>query len=143
MKTHTVSKNDIERKWYVIDANDVRLGKLATTVSGLLMGKGKTNFVKNLNVGDCVIVLNAEKISVSANKKEAKTYFTHSVYVGNYKEEKLGDLLKRKPQDVIIKAVNGMLPKTKLRSRYLKNLHVYAGSEHEYEAQQPEKLEIK
>lgn len=143
MKTHTVSKNDIERKWYVIDANDVRLGKLASTVAQLLIGKGKVAFVKNLNVGDCVIVLNAEKISVSANKKETKTYFKHTEYVGNYKIEKLGDLLKRKPQDVIIKAVSGMLPKTKLRSVYLKNLHVFAGNEHPYEAQQPEKLEIK
>jgi len=143
MKTYTVQKKDIDRKWYVIDANDIRLGKLATTIANLLMGKGKTAFVKNLNVGDCVVVLNAEKVSVSANKKETKTYFKHTEYVGNYKVEKLGDLLKRKPQDVIIKAVNGMLPKTKLRSEYLKNLHVFAGTEHPYEAQQPEKLEVK
>lgn len=143
MKTHTVSKNDIERKWYIVDANDIRLGKLASTVAQLLIGKGKVNFVKNLNMGDCVIVINAEKISVSANKKEKKIYYKHTGYVGHLKEETLGHLLKRKPEDVIIKAISGMLPKNKLRSRFLKNLHVYAGTEHKYEAQKPVKFEIR
>jgi large subunit ribosomal protein L13 len=143
MKTHTVLKKNIERKWYLVDANDIRLGKLASVVASLLIGKGKVAFTKNLNVGDCVVVLNAEKISVSANKKETKTYFKHSGYVGNYKVETLGNLLERKPEEVIIKAVSGMLPKNKLRSEYLKNLHVYAGDKHKYEAQKPVKIEIK
>lgn len=142
MKTQTVSKKDIKRDWYIVDANDIRLGKLASTVAPLLIGKKKVKFTKNLNVGDCVVVINAEKISVSANKKATKKYYRSSGYIGNLKEETLGQLLDRKPEDVIIRAVSGMLPKNKLRSRYLKNLHVYAGSEHDYEAQKPEKIEI-
>ena len=101
------------------------------------------NFVHNLNNGDHVIVLNAPKVSVSSNKKETKKYYRHSGYTGNLKEEILGDLLKRKPEDVIKKAIWGMLPKNKLGRQMLKNLHVYRGAEHEHEAQKPEVYEIK
>lgn len=143
MKTHVTKKSEIEQKWYTIDATDIRLGKLGSEVASLLIGKGKVNYVHNLNNGDHVIVLNAPKVSVSANKKETKKYYRHSGYVGNLKEEVLGDLLKRKPEDVIKKAVWGMLPKTKLGRQMLKNLHVYRGAEHEHEAQKPEVYEIK
>lgn len=143
MKTYAISKNDIVRKWYIVDANDVRLGRLASEVAKLLMGKGKVAVTRNLNDGDHVVVVNAEKISVSANKKESKIYYKHTGYIGHLRQETLGELLKRKPEEVIEKAVSGMLPKNKLRQRMLKHLHVYAGSEHKHEAQNPEVFEIK
>lgn len=143
MKTKTVKKSELEGNWYIVDANDVRLGKLASNVASLLMGKGKVNFVRNLLVGDNVVVINAEKISVSANKKETKMYYKHTGYVGNMKEENLGSLLERRPQLVIEKAVKGMLPTNKLRDQMMTRLHIYAGTDHKHEAQQPEVFEIK
>lgn len=143
MKTYSVKKNEIERKWYLIDAKDIRLGRLASQIAAILMGKGKVEFTRNLPVGDEVIVINAKNISVSGNKKETKKYYKHTGYIGSLKEETLGNLLERKPEEVIQKAVSGMLPKNKLRSLILKNLHVYSGGEHKHEAQKPIRLEIK
>lgn len=142
-KTLTVSKNDIERKWYLIDAENVRLGKLASAAAKLLMGKEKKAFVRNLEIGDSVVVINAEKISVSADKLNTKKYYRHTGFPGGIKEETLGHLLNRKPQDSIMFAVKGMLPNNKMRDRLLTNLHVFKGSEHKHEAQNPVKIEIK
>lgn len=143
MKTYSVKKNEIERKWYLVDAKDVRLGRLASQIAEILMGKTKVGYTKNLVTGDSVVVLNAKDISVSANKKDTKKYYRHTGYIGNLKEETLGNLLQRKPEEVIQKAVSGMLPKNKLRSLLLKNLFVYPDSEHKHEAQKPIRLEIK
>ena len=142
MKTYTISKKEIDRKWYIVDANDIRLGRLASEVAKLLMGKGKLAVTRHMNDGDHVIILNASKISVSGNKKETKIYYKHTGYIGHLKEETLGSLLKRKPESVIEKAISGMLPKNKLRQQMLKNLHVCTGTEHKYEAQNPKVFEI-
>lgn len=142
MTTYSISKNDIDRKWYIVDANDVRLGRLASEVAKLLMGKGKPAVTRHMNDGDHVIIVNAAKISVSANKKETKIYYKHTGYIGHLNEETLGSLLERKPELVIERAISGMLPKNKLRQQMLKNLHVYAGVEHKHEAQNPVKFEI-
>lgn len=143
MKTHVTKKNELEQKWYVVDATDIRLGKLASETAKLITGKGKVNYATNFVSGDHVIVLNAPKVSVSANKKETKKYYRHSGYIGNLKVETLGDLLKRRPEEVIRKAVWGMLPKTRLGRQMIKNLHVYTGEEHQHEAQKPEVLDLK
>ncbi len=143
VKTLTVSKNDIERKWYLIDAEDVRLGKLATNAANLLMGKGKKTFVRNLEIGDSVVVINAEKISVSADKLNTKKYYRHTGFPGGIKEETLGHLLDRKPENAIMMAVRGMLPKNKMGDKLITNLHVFKGADHKHEAQNPVKFQIK
>jgi len=142
MKTHSVKKNEIKRDWYLIDATDVRLGKLASEVAKLLLGKSKPLYAPNLVTGDSVIVINAPKISLSANKADKKVYYRHSGYIGNLKQETLGSLLERRPQEVVRKAIKGMLPHNKLGRQILKNLYVYTTDEHKHKAQNPTKIEI-
>jgi large subunit ribosomal protein L13 len=139
-KTYTLREGDIERQWFVVDATDVTLGRLATRVARVLSGKHKATWTPNLDAGDHVIVLNASRISVSAEKLESKKYIRHSGYPQGYKEESLGKLLARRPEEVIRRAVKGMLPRTKLGTQQLRKLKIYAGGDHPHQAQRPEPL---
>ena len=142
MKTYMPSAKDIDRKWYVVDATNKTLGRLAAEVAKVLRGKNKPTYTPFLDMGDYVIVVNAEKIKVTGKKLDQKIYYHHSDYVGGMKETTLRDMLRKKPEYVITHAVKGMLPKGKLGRQMLKKLHVYAGPEHEHAAQKPEVLDI-
>jgi large subunit ribosomal protein L13 len=142
MRTFIPKKDDIEQKWWLINADGKILGRLATEVADLLRGKKKPQFTSHLDTGDFVVVINAEKIKVSGRKLDQKTYFSHSQYPGGLKEEKLKDLLERKPEDVIKKAVWGMIPKTKLGRSVYKKLKVYRGPSHPHEAQNPREYQF-
>jgi len=133
----------IERKWYVVDAADQTLGRLASQVASVLRGKNKPTYTPSMDTGDYVIVVNADKIKVTGKKLDQKIYYRHSDYVGGMKETTLKELLAKKPEDVINFAVKGMLPKGPLGRQMIKKLHVYAGPEHDHAAQKPEVLEIK
>lgn len=124
--------SDIKREWHLIDLDGKNLGRTATVVAGLLMGKGKPYFVKNLDCGDFVVVVNSKKVKVTGNKESKKLYRRHSGFPGGFKEEVLGDLRARKSQDIITHAVKGMLPQNRLRDQMLGRLKVYEDSEHEY-----------
>lgn len=139
-KTFTVRESEIERRWFVVDATGQTLGRLATQVARLLSGKHKASWAPNLDTGDHVIVLNASKVAVSATKLESKTYVRHSGYPQGLKEESLAHLLQRRPEEVVRRAVKGMLPKTRLGTQQLRKLKVYAGADHPHQAQRPEPL---
>jgi large subunit ribosomal protein L13 len=139
-KTYTPKASDIERSWYVVDATDETLGRLASRVARVLEGKHKPTYTPNLDTGDHVIVLNAARITVSKDKLESKKYIRHSGYPQGYKEETLGHLLARRPEEVIRRAVKGMLPRTTLGVQMLRKLKVYAGPDHPHQAQKPEPL---
>ena len=130
----------IERKWYVVDATDMTLGRLASEVAKVLRGKNKPIFTPHIDTGDHVIVINADKIKVTGKKLDQKIYYSHSEYVGGMKEITLRKLLVKKPEKVMELAVKGMLPKGPLGRQMLTKLHVYAGPEHVHEAQKPEVL---
>ena len=140
MKTFMASTANVDRKWYVVDATDQTLGRLASEVAKVLRGKNKPIFTPHIDTGDYVIVINAEKIKVSGKKLDQKVYYHHSDYVGGMKETTLKEMLNKKPEKVIELAVKGMLPKGPLGRQMLKKLHVYAGPEHKHEAQKPEVL---
>lgn len=135
MKTYSTRAGDIEHAWHIIDAADEILGKLATRVAGLLMGKHKPMFVPNMDTGDYVIVINASKIRVSGKKMQDKKYYRHSMYPGGLKAESLQEMLQAHPQRVIEHAVKGMLPRNKLGRAMFKKLKVYAGDKHPHAAQ--------
>jgi large subunit ribosomal protein L13 len=137
MKTHVVKASEIERRWVLIDAEGQVLGRLATHVADLLRGKGKPTYTPWLDVGDHVVITNAAKIKVSGRKPQQKKYIRYSGYQGGLKVKSMRDLLERKPEDVVMRAVRGMLPHTKLGRQQLKKLRVYAGAEHPHEAQAP------
>jgi large subunit ribosomal protein L13 len=139
-KTYTARESEIERHWFVVDATDQTLGRLATRVASVLTGKHKPTWTANLDTGDHVIVLNARKISVSAAKLETKLYQRHSGHPQGFKEESLGKLLERRPEEVVRRAIKGMLPHTRLGAQQLRKLMIYAGSDHPHQAQQPEPL---
>ena len=139
-KTYAARESEIERRWYVVDAADETLGRLASRVARVLEGKHKPTYSPHLDSGDHVIVLNASRIAVSANKRETKLYIRHSGYPQGYKEETLGHLLERRPEEVIRRAVKGMLPRTTLGVQQLRKLKVYAGADHPHQAQRPEPL---
>jgi large subunit ribosomal protein L13 len=139
-KTYTAREGEIERQWFVVDATGVTLGRLATRVARVLSGKHKATWSPNLDGGDHVIVLNAAKISVSSDKLESKTYVRHSGHPQGLKEEPLGKLLARRPEEVVRRAIKGMLPHTRLGTQQLRKLKVYAGSDHPHQAQRPEPL---
>ena len=140
MKTFMASPATIDRKWYVVDAEGMTLGRLASEVAKVLRGKNKPIFTPHIDTGDYVIVVNADKIKVTGKKLEQKIYYNHSDYVGGMRETTLKEMLAKKPERVIELAVKGMLPKGPLgRSMYTK-LFVYAGPEHKHEAQKPEAL---
>ena len=139
-KTYTVRASEIERSWFVVDATGETLGRLATRVARVLEGKHKPPWTPNLDVGDHVIILNARQISVSAAKLDSKRYMRHSGYPQGLKAETLGKLLARRPEEVIRRAVKGMLPRTKLGTQQLRKLKIYAGADHPHQAQGPEPL---
>jgi len=139
-KTYTLKGSEIERRWYVVDATDETLGRLASRVARVLEGKHKPTFTPNLDSGDHVIIVNASKVAVSRDKLESKLYRRHSGYPMGYKEETLGHLLARRPEEVIRRAVKGMLQHNRLGTQQLRKLKVYAGPEHPHEAQKPEPL---
>jgi len=139
-KTWTLRESEIERRWYVVDATDETLGRLASRIAHVLEGKHKPTWSPNLDSGDHVIVLNAARIAVSSDKLETKKYIRHSGYPQGLKEETLGHLLERRPEEVIRRAVKGMLPHTRLGAQQLRKLKVYAGSDHPHQAQRPEPL---
>lgn len=142
MKTEVAKAENIKRDWYVVDAQDVVLGRLSTRVAGILRGKNKAIYTPSVDTGDFVIVVNAEKIALTGRKLADKIYYSHSGYVGGLKEITAGKLLEKKPEDLIKKAVKGMLPKNKLARAMLSKLKVYAGSSHPHEAQQPKVLAL-
>ena len=140
MQTYMANPDKIERKWYVVDATDMTLGRLASEIAKVLRGKNKPVFTPHIDTGDYVIVTNAEKIKVTGKKMNQKIYYHHSDYVGGMKEATLAEMLAKKPEKVIELAVKGMLPKGPLGRSMIKKLFVYAGSEHKHVAQKPEVL---
>ena len=142
MNTYATKPSDIERKWYVVDAEGKTLGRLASEVANVLRGKNKPTYTPHIDTGDYVIVVNAEKIQVTGKKLDQKIYYHHSEYVGGMKEATLREMMQKKPEFVITHAVKGMLPKGPLGRQMLKKLHVYAGPEHNHAAQKPETLDI-
>ncbi|MDQ6795876.1 MAG: 50S ribosomal protein L13 [Chloroflexota bacterium] len=139
-KTYTARESEIDRAWFVVDATDETLGRLASRIARILEGKHKPSYTPNLDSGDHVIVLNAGRISVTSDKRDSKLYIRHSGYPQGYKEETLGHLLARRPEEVIRRAVKGMLPRTKLGAQQLRKLKIYPGSDHPHQAQRPEPL---
>ncbi len=142
MKTYSAKPEDIVRRWYVVDAADQTLGRLATRIAGVLRGKGKPMYTPHMDCGDYVIVVNAEKIHVTGNKLEEKVYYRHSGYPGELKETRLKDQLRLHPERVLETAVKRMLPKNLLAERIILKLKVYAGPEHPHKAQNPEVLKF-
>lgn len=130
--TTSTKISDIKRSWHLIDLKSKTLGRISTQIAKLLMGKSKPYFVRNLDCGDYVVVINAKEIEVSGNKAKQKIYYRYSGYPGGLSQETLEKLKDRKPEEVIYHAVKGMLPQNKLRDRMLSRLHIYAGSEHQY-----------
>lgn len=143
MKTYSAKPADVTRKWYVIDASEAPLGRLATVAATLLTGKGKPQFTTHIDTGDYVIIVNSDNLVVTGNKMEDKMYYRHSNYPGGLKETQLKDKMAKDSTEVIVKAIRGMLPVNKLRADRLDRLKVYAGQEHNHEAQKPEKLSVK
>lgn len=141
-KTYSAKQDDIEKKWFLVDAEDVSLGRLASNVATILRGKHKPIFTPHMDTGDNVVVINAEKIKLTGNKWKNKQYFSHSGYVGSEKFTSAEEILENKPEYLIQNAVKGMLPKNKLANKLITNLRVYAGPVHPHEAQQPEKIEF-
>jgi len=140
MKTFMPNPQTIERKWYVVDATDMTLGRLASEVAKVLRGKNKPIFTPHADTGDYVVVINAAKVKVTGKKLDQKIYYHHSDYVGGMKEKTLREMMEKKPERVVELAVKGMLPKGPLGRQMYKKLHVYAGSEHQQAAQKPEAL---
>ena len=142
MKTYAVKPSDIERRWWVVDATDQTLGRLATRVATLLEGKHKATYAPHLDTGDHVIVVNAARVRVTGDKLRQKIYYRHSNYPGGLKAESLQAVLARKPELVIERAVKGMLPQNRLGRAMYRKLKVYRGANHPHEAQQPQAVEL-
>jgi len=142
VKTYAVKASEIERGWWLVDASDQTLGRLATRIATLLEGKHKPIYSPHLDSGDHVVVVNAAKVKVTGNKLAQKTYYRHSNYPGGLKEETLQALIARKPEIVIERAVKGMLPRNRLGRAMFKKLKVYAGADHPHQAQQPAVAEL-
>jgi large subunit ribosomal protein L13 len=140
MKTYVAKNEEVSRDWYLVDAENQVLGRIATTIANVLRGKNKPTYTPSVDTGDFVIVVNAEKIALTGNKLADKTYYSHSGYPGGIKSITAGKLLEKKPEDLIRIAVKGMLPKNKLARHMLSKLKIYAGSEHPHKAQQPRAL---
>jgi large subunit ribosomal protein L13 len=142
VKTYAVREADIERGWWLVDAADQTLGRLATRIAGLLEGKHKPSWSPHLDTGDHVVVINAARVKVTGNKLVQKSYYRHSGYPGGLKEESLKALMARKPEIVIERAVKGMLPQNRLGRAMFKKLKVYAGADHPHQAQRPATAEL-
>jgi large subunit ribosomal protein L13 len=139
-KTYALRESEIERRWYVVDATDETLGRLASRIAHVLEGKNKPTYSPHLDSGDHVVVLNASRIAVSRDKRDSKIYYRHSGYPQGLKQETLGHLLERRPEEVIRRAVKGMLPHNRLGAQQLRKLKIYAGPDHPHQAQRPEPL---
>jgi len=142
MKTYVAKEQEISKKWYLVDAKDRVLGRLATQIAMRLRGKHKPIFTPHADTGDFIVVINANKVALTGRKWEKKIYYRHTGYTGGLKEISAKKLLEKKPEDILRFAVRGMLPKNSLGRRQLKKLKIYSGSEHPHQAQQLEKLEI-
>jgi large subunit ribosomal protein L13 len=141
MKTFVANSANRQRDWYVVDAEGQTLGRLATQIADMLRGKRKPEYTPHVDTGDFIVVVNAEKIRVTGNKLEQKTYWRHSGYPGGIKSRTLAEMLERRPEEVIRKAVKGMLPRNRLARQQLTKLKVYAGPDHPHAAQQPKPME--
>jgi large subunit ribosomal protein L13 len=141
-KTWNAKPGEVERRWYLVDADGKTLGRLATRIADTLRGKDKPQYTPHVDTGDFVVVVNAEKVAVTGNKLDDKRYYRHSGYPGGIRSRTLRDELERRPAEVIRKAVKGMLPRNKLARAQLTKLKVYAGPEHPHEAQSPEPLKL-
>jgi len=142
MKTEVAKKEQVTHQWFVVDAENIVLGRLATRIADVLRGKHKPIYTPSVDTGDFVVVLNADKIALTGNKAADKTYYSHSGFPGGIKSVTAGELLEKKPEELIRKAVKGMLPKNKLARQMIKKLKVYAGGAHPHEAQQPQQLAL-
>jgi large subunit ribosomal protein L13 len=142
MKTFVAKENEIDKKWYLVDAKDQVLGRLATQIAMRLRGKHKPIFTPHADTGDFVVVINADKVTLTGRKWTNKIYYHHTGYIGGLKQISAKKLHEKKPEDILRFAVKGMLPKNSLGRRQLKKLKIYTGADHPHEAQQPEKLEI-
>jgi large subunit ribosomal protein L13 len=142
-KTYSAKPSDITRQWYVMDASEATLGRVATQVAALLTGKGKPGYTSHIDCGDFVVIVNAKNVRVTGKKLSQKMYYHHSHYPGGLKETPLKDKLAARPEDVLYQAVRGMLPVNKLRDARLKRLKIYAGAEHQHEAQKPKAIAVK
>ena len=142
MKTYSAKPGEVEQKWYLIDAADKPLGRLASEIARRLRGKHKPQFTPHVDTGDHIVVINAARVAVTGNKKQDKIYYRHSGYIGNLKQTSLKEILEQRPERAIEYAVRGMLPKNRLGRAMFRKLRVYADASHEHEAQQPAKLEI-
>ena len=142
MKTYSPKASEIEQEWFIVDADNKVLGRLASEIAQILRGKHKPTFVPHMDVGDFVVVVNADKVRLTGRKTEYKTYFRHSGYPGGQKFTTVAEMLEKFPERVIVSAVKGMLPSNKLASKQLKKLKVYAGEDHPHESQNPKVLEI-
>ncbi len=140
--TKFIKTEDADRKWYIVDATDQVLGRLAAKVATVIRGKNKAIFTPNMDTGDFVIVINADKIKMTGKRELQKTYFRHSGYPGSGRTTSFAELMEKKPESAIERAVKGMLPKNRLGRRLNRKLKVYAGSEHPHKAQQPEPLSV-
>jgi large subunit ribosomal protein L13 len=143
MKTYSAKPGEIAREWYLVDAEGQTLGRLATRLADVLRGKGKPQYTPHVDTGDFVVVVNAEKVAVTGNKLDDKMYYRHSGYPGGLKERPLREQLRRRPEEVLRKAVKGMLPRNRLGRQQLTKLKIYAGPEHPHDAQAPKPLEVK
>jgi large subunit ribosomal protein L13 len=143
MKTYSAKPSDVTRKWYIIDASEAPLGRIATQIADLLTGKTKPQYTPHIDTGDYVIVINSDKLKVTGGKETKKVYYRHTGFPGGIKDETLGKKLEKDSTEVIVKAVRGMIPANKLRPDRLVRLKVYAGSEHNHSAQKPEVVKVK
>ena len=141
-KTKTLTKKEIKRDWYIVDATNVRLGKLATAVATKLIGKSKATFSTNFDNGDHVVILNSKEVSVHPKKLIGKIYYRHSGYIGGLNKKTLQEMMEQKPNEVIRLAVKGMLPRNKIGATMLRRLYIYEGAENPHDAQKPIKIEI-
>ena len=142
MKTYSQKSSEIKREWWIIDASSMPLGKLAVVIADKLMGKSKVTYTPHIDGGDYVIVTNAKDVVVTGEKMTQKKYYRHSQYQGGLQELKLSEVIEKDPSRVIIDAVKGMLPKNRLGRAVMKNLYLYAGTEHKQEAQQPKVIDL-
>ena len=142
MKTKSYKNTDLEKKWPLLDASDKTLGRLSTKVAFILMGKDKAQYTPNSDLGDYVVIINAEKIKITGNKDTQKNYYRHTGYPGGLKSTTFLDMIEKKPEEIIFKAVQGMLPKNKLSKTMISKLKVYEGENHPHVGQNPIKIEL-
>ena len=142
MKTKSYKNTDLEKKWFLLDATDETLGRLSAKISSILMGKNKAQYTPNNDLGDYIVVINAEKVKVTGNKDIQKKYYRHSGYPGGLKSSTFSEIIEKNPEDIIFKAVKGMLPKNKLSNSMISKLKVYKGENHPHIGQNPHKIEL-